>query len=49
MIVIIFLNKYADPIIDTIESQKKFFDYRLYRQHALIIENDFVKVGIEFF
>jgi len=36
-------NDYADPIIDAIERNKKYFDYRFYRQHASIINNDFVK------
>jgi TFIIF-interacting CTD phosphatase-like protein len=36
---------YADPILDAIESDKKYFDLRLYRQHAIIIDNDFVKVS----
>ena len=34
---------YADPIIDAIEKEEKFFEKRLYRQHAVIIENLFVK------
>ena len=34
---------YADLIIDAIEENKIYFDYRLYRQHAVIIDNDFVK------
>ena len=34
---------YADPIIDAIEKEEKYFDYRLYRIHTTIIENDFVK------
>ena len=34
---------YADPIIDAIEEKGKFFDYRLYRVHTSIINNDFVK------
>lgn len=34
---------YADPIIDAIEKEGKFFEKRLYRQHAVIIENLFVK------
>ncbi len=34
---------YADLLIDAIEENKIYFDYRLYRQHAVIIENDFVK------
>ena len=34
---------YADLLIDAIEDNKIYFDYRLYRQHTIIIENDFVK------
>ena len=34
---------YADPIINAIENGKKYFDYRLYRIHTTIIDNDFVK------
>ena len=34
---------YADPIIDAIEQKGTVFDYRLYRIHTNIIENDFVK------
>ena len=34
---------YADPLIDAIEEKKKYFDYRLYRIHTTIINNDFVK------
>lgn len=36
-------KEYADPIIDAIEQQNLYFDYRLYRQHAIIYNNDFVK------
>ena len=34
---------YADPIINAIEKDEKYFDYRLYRIHTTIIDNDFVK------
>ena len=34
---------YADLLIDAIEENKIYFDYRLYRQHAIIFDNDFVK------
>ena len=34
---------YADLIIDAIEESKIYFDYRLYRQHTVILNNDFVK------
>ena len=36
-------QEYADPIINALESNKKYFDYRLYRIHTIIIDNDFVK------
>ena len=36
-------QEYADPIINAIEQNKKYFDYRLYRIHTIIIDNDFVK------
>jgi Dullard-like phosphatase family protein len=34
---------YADILIDSIEESKIYFEYRLYRQHAVIVDNDFVK------
>ena len=34
---------YADALIDAIEEDKIYFDYRLYREHAIIVDNDFVK------
>ena len=36
-------QEYADPIIDSIEIEEKYFDARLYRHHTIIYENDFVK------
>ena len=37
-------QEYADPIINALENNnKKYFDYRLYRIHTIIIDNDFVK------
>jgi CTD small phosphatase-like protein 2 len=36
-------KEYADPIIDAIEKEEKYFDYRLYRNHTNVLENDFVK------
>ena len=39
----LFLQKNADYIINTIEKKQKYFEYRLYLQHAIIIENEFVK------
>ena len=34
---------YADPIINAIEKKGTKFDYRLYRIHTRILNNDFVK------
>ena len=34
---------YADPIIDHIENDKHYFADRLYRHHAIIYNNDYVK------
>ena len=34
---------YAESLIDSIEEKKKYFDYKFFRQHNIIIENDFVK------
>ena len=34
---------YADVLIDAVEDDKIYFDHRLYREHAIIIDNDFVK------
>ena len=34
---------YADILIDAVEEDKIYFDHRLYREHAIIIDNDFVK------
>ena len=34
---------YADPIINAIEKEEKYFEHRLYRMHTTIIDNDFVK------
>ena len=36
-------QEYADPIENCIEQNEKYFDARLYRQHTIIYENDFVK------
>ena len=36
-------QEYADILIDAIEEDKIYFDHRLYREHAIIIDNDFVK------
>ena len=34
---------YAEPIIETIEKNGKYFDYVLCRQHTIVVNNDFVK------
>jgi len=34
---------YAEPIIETIEKNGKYFDYVLCRQHTIVVDNDFVK------
>ena len=36
-------QEYADLLIDAIEEDKIYFDHRLYREHAIIIDNEFVK------
>jgi Dullard-like phosphatase family protein len=36
-------KEYANPIIDAIEQDKKYFEYRLYRDHTILIDMDFVK------
>ena len=44
--IIIFSNgnrKYSDVIIDLINEKIKCIDYRLYQEHCIIINNDFVK------
>ena len=34
---------YANSVIEEIEKEKKYFDFIFYRQHTIIIGNDFVK------
>ena len=34
---------YANSVIEAIEHDKKYFDYVFYRQHTIIVGNDFVK------
>ena len=36
-------KEYADQIIDVIESEEKFFDFRLCREHTLFYNNEFIK------
>ena len=39
----LFSQKIADYIINNLEKKEKYFDFRLYVQHSIIIENEFVK------
>ena len=44
--IIVFCNgnkKYTDLIVNSIDEKKTYIDYRLYRDHCIIICNDFVK------
>ncbi len=34
---------YADPILDIIEKDKKFFSFRLYRNHTIVMGNYYIK------
>ena len=36
-------KEYVDPIVDIIEKNEKFFEYKLYRQHATLYRNEFIK------
>jgi CTD small phosphatase-like protein 2 len=36
-------REYASPIIDKIEKENKFFSGRLYREHNIIINNEYIK------
>ena len=36
-------NEYADPLLSAIEKDQKYFDYKLYRQHTIIYNNEIVK------
>jgi len=36
-------NEYAEPLLSAIEKDKKFFDYKLFRQHTVIYNNEIVK------
>ena len=36
-------QEYADPILNAIEKGNKIFDFKLYRQHTIIYNNEFVK------
>ena len=39
----LYTQKIGDYIINTIEKKEKYFEHRLYVQHSIIIENEFVK------
>ncbi len=34
---------YADPILDIIEKENKYFSYRLYRKHTIVMGNYYIK------
>ena len=36
-------KEYAEPLLKAIESREKLFDYKFYREHAIVIGKDFVK------
>ena len=36
-------QEYADPLIDQIENDKKYFSKRLYRQHTVLIGDNYIK------
>ena len=36
-------KEYGDQIIDVIENDKKYFDHRLYRDHTLFYNNEYIK------
>ena len=36
-------KQYSDAIIDSIDERNKYIDYRLYQEHCIIINDDFVK------
>ena len=36
-------KKYSDAMLDAIDEKRNMFDYRLYQEHCVIIDNDFVK------
>ncbi len=43
---IVFTNsekEFADKVIEVIEGERTYFDYVFYRQHTIIVGNDFVK------
>ena len=36
-------KEYASPILDKIEKDKKYFSERLYREHNVLINNEYIK------
>ena len=36
-------SEYADPLLEAIEKGQKIFDYKLYRQHTIIYNNEIAK------
>ena len=36
-------QSYIDLLVNALEENKKYFEYKLYRQHTVIIGNDFIK------
>ena len=40
--------QYAEPIIDSIENKKSYFDHRLYRDHTQFVNGEYVKVSNRF-
>ena len=39
----LYPQKIGDYLIDTLEKKEKYFDYRFFIQHSIVIENEFVK------
>ncbi len=37
------VQEYADPVIDWLESERKFFSHRFYRQHCTFRHGAFIK------
>jgi CTD small phosphatase-like protein 2 len=40
---LIAIKDYAEPIINSIEKEEKYFSFKFYREHTIIINNFFVK------
>ena len=39
----LYPQKIGDYLIDTLEKKEKYFDYRFFIQHSILVENEFVK------